>query len=47
MQGVVVRGHRIVMPQTSRDRTLALAHQGHQGVIKTTIVADKSLVAQD
>ena len=35
MQGVVVRGHRIVMPQASRDRTLAIAHQGHQGVIKT------------
>ena len=35
MQGVVLRGHRIVMPQALRDRTLAIAHQGHQGVVKT------------
>ena len=35
MEGVVLRGHRIVMPQALRDRTLAIAHQGHQGVVKT------------
>ena len=34
MQGVVLRGHRIVMPQALRDRTLAIAHQGHQEVVK-------------
>ena len=35
MQGVVLRDHRIVMPQALRDRTLAITHQGHQGVVKT------------
>ena len=35
MEGVVLRGHLIVMPQALRDRTLAIAHQGHQGVVKT------------
>ena len=35
MQGVVLRDHRIVMPQALRDRTLSIAHQGHQGVVKT------------
>ena len=35
MEGVVVRGHRIVMPEALRDRTLAIAHQGHQGIVKT------------
>ena len=34
-QGVVLRGHHIVMPQALRDRTLAIAHHGHQGVVKT------------
>ena len=28
IEGVVLRGHRIVMPETLRDRTLAIAHQG-------------------
>ena len=35
MEGVVLRGHRIVMPEALRDRTLAIAYQGHQGVVKT------------
>ena len=35
MEGVVLRGHRIVMPEALRDRTLAIAHQGHQGIEKT------------
>ena len=35
IQGVVLRGHRIVMLQALKDRTLAIAHQGHQGVVKT------------
>ena len=28
VQGVVLLGHRIVMPQALRDRTLAIAHRG-------------------
>lgn len=34
-EGVVLRGHRIVMPTALRERTLSLAHQGHQGIVKT------------
>lgn len=33
--GVVLRGCRIVMPTTLRKRTVSLAHQGHQGIVKT------------
>ena len=35
IQSFVLRGHRIVMQQALRDRTLAIAHQDHQGVVKT------------
>ena len=33
--GIVLRGHQIVMPPALRARTLTLAHQGHQGIVKT------------
>ena len=32
---IVLRGTRIVVPRTLRQQTLALAHQGHQGIVKT------------
>ena len=32
---VILKGTRIVVPKSLRDRTLALAHQGHQGIVKT------------
>ncbi|PFX13293.1 Uncharacterized protein K02A2.6 [Stylophora pistillata] len=32
---VIVRGTRIVIPQALRKRVVRLAHEGHQGVIKT------------
>ena len=31
---VILKGTRIVVPKSLRDRTLALAHQGHQGITK-------------
>ena len=34
-EGVVLRGHRIVLPQSLRVRALKIAHEGHQGVSKT------------
>jgi hypothetical protein len=34
-KNVILRGTRIVVPKSLRDRTLALAHQGHQGIVKT------------
>ena len=32
---LVLRGSRIVIPQVPRERVLHLAHEGHQGVVKT------------
>ena len=32
---VILRGTRIVMPQSLRKRVVNLAHEGHQGVVKT------------
>ena len=32
---VVLRGTRIVVPRKLRKRVLDLAHQGHQGIVKT------------
>jgi hypothetical protein len=34
-EGVVLRGHRIVLPESLRMRALKIAHEGHQGVSKT------------
>ena len=33
--GLVLRGDRIVVPQSLRYRVLRLAHEGHQGIVKT------------
>ncbi|XP_061759305.1 uncharacterized protein K02A2.6-like [Nerophis ophidion] len=32
---LILRGNRLVLPQTLQTRALALAHEGHQGVVKT------------
>ncbi|KAK3105801.1 hypothetical protein FSP39_006028 [Pinctada imbricata] len=32
---VLLRGHRIVLPQSLRDAAISIAHEGHQGVGKT------------
>ncbi len=32
---VILRGTRIVMPPSLRSNTLTLAHEGHQGIVKT------------
>ena len=32
---VVMRGSRIVMPQGLSDQTINLAHEGHQGMVRT------------
>ncbi|KAJ8034491.1 hypothetical protein HOLleu_21353 [Holothuria leucospilota] len=32
---MVLRGTRIVMPRPLREQTLKLAHEGHQGIVKT------------
>ena len=33
--GLVLRNHLIVVPRSLRDRVVALAHEGHQGEVKT------------
>ena len=33
--GLVVRGARIVVPKSLRDKVVKLAHEGHQGITKT------------
>ena len=34
-QGLLIRGTRIVMPKCLRQQTLSLAHEGHQGIVRT------------
>ena len=33
--GLVLRGNRIVIPVSLRSKAVDLAHQGHQGIVKT------------
>ncbi|KAK3697503.1 hypothetical protein QZH41_002099 [Actinostola sp. cb2023] len=33
--GVILRGTRIIVPETLRQRMIMLAHSGHQGIVKT------------
>lgn len=33
VEGVLLRGHKIVIPDSLRDRTLKLAHESHQGIV--------------
>ena len=34
-ENILMRGNRIVMPRTLRDRAVRIAHEGHQGISKT------------
>jgi hypothetical protein len=33
--GVIIRDHRVVIPQSLQQRVIILAHEGHQGLVKT------------
>ena len=35
IDGLVLRGHQIVIPRTMRPEMIKLAHQGHLGIVKT------------
>ena len=35
VDGIVVRGDRIVVPETLRKRMVEIAHEGHQGQVRT------------
>ena len=32
---IILRGNRIVIPKTLRERAISIAHEGHQGLVKT------------
>ena len=32
---IILRGSRIVIPEALRDRAISIAHEGHQGLVKT------------
>ena len=34
-EGILLRGHRILIPKALRARVIDLAHAGHQGIVKT------------
>ena len=34
-QGVILRGHRIVIPSCMRSQIVEIGHEGHQGLVKT------------
>ena len=36
--GILLKEHRIIVPQSLRDRVIQLAHQGHQGMTKTKLL---------
>ena len=33
--GLVLRGNRLVIPETLQQKVVAIAHQSHQGIVKT------------
>ena len=35
VDGLVLRGERIVVPQTLREAMVTIAHEGHQGIVRT------------
>lgn len=41
--GVLLRGQRIIVPTSLRQRTIALAHLGHQGIVKTKALMREKL----
>ena len=40
-EGVILRGNRIVVPQLLRKRILKLAHETHQGIVKTNNFSER------
>ncbi len=33
--GIIIRGHCVIIPQSLQYRVILLAHEGHQGIVKT------------
>ena len=34
-KNIILRGSRLIVPQTLRARAISIAHEGHQGLVKT------------
>ncbi len=34
-KNIILRGNRIVMPTSLQQRAISIAHEGHQGLVKT------------
>ena len=44
---VLLRGQRIVIPQSLQNRVIKLAHEGHQGLVRTKqLLREKSMVCK-
>ena len=41
--GVILKGTRIIVPETLRHRVVTLAHNGHQGIVKTKCLLRESV----
>ena len=44
---VLLRGCRIIIPYVLRHKAIQLAHEGHQGVVKTKVLSVPNLVPWD
>ena len=43
--GLVLRGHRLILPQSLQNQAIDIAHQSHQGIVKTKqLIREKNLV---
>ena len=43
VDGVILRGDRLVVPRNLRNRTVALAHASHQGIVKTKALVRETM----
>ena len=41
--GLVLRGHRLILPQSLQKRAIDIAHQSHQGIVKTKQLIRKKI----
>ena len=44
--GVIIKGHKIVIPQKLQTRILKAGHEGHQGIEKTNEYFDQKFGTQ-
>ena len=48
IEGVVTRGHQIVIPKSLQERVIDICHEGHLGVVKTKqLLPSKSVVPRN